>query len=126
MGGGRWTIVLEVLVPEALPGLLAGLTVTMIRRSVMAETIGAGRLGDLAIRYGYQRFNTGIMFGLIAVLTVLVSPVQAGPAHADYDFTSGHALCASGRNASDPGTSRTSSNTSYFRFTRSAGFTFSR
>ena len=126
MGGGRWTIVLEVLVPEALPGLLAGLTVTMIRRSVMAETIGAGRLGDLAIRYGYQRFNTGISVRPYRSTDRSGVPGASRSAHADYDFTSGHALCASGRNASDPGTSRTSSNTSYFRFTRSAGFTFSR
>jgi D-methionine transport system permease protein len=81
MGGGRWTIVREVLVPEALPGLLAGFTVTlvtMIGASAMAGAIGAGGLGDLAIRYGYQRFNTGIMFGVIVVLIVLVSLVQTG------------------------------------------------
>jgi D-methionine transport system permease protein len=79
MGGGRWTIVRQVLVPEALPGLVAGFTVTlvtMIGASAMAGAIGAGGLGDLAIRYGYQRFNTGIMFGVIVVLIVLVSLVQ--------------------------------------------------
>jgi D-methionine transport system permease protein len=81
MGGGRWTIVREVLVPEALPGLLAGFTVTivtMIGASAMAGAIGAGGLGDLAIRYGYQRFNTGIMVGVIIVLIALVSIVQFG------------------------------------------------
>jgi D-methionine transport system permease protein len=81
MGGGRWTIVREVLVPEALPGLLAGFTVTivtMIGASAMAGAIGAGGLGDLAIRYGYQRFNTGIMMGVIIVLIALVSIVQFG------------------------------------------------
>jgi D-methionine transport system permease protein len=81
MGGGRWTVISEVLVPEALPGLLSGFTVTlvtMIGASAMAGAIGAGGLGDLAIRYGYQRFNTGIMFGVIVVLIVLVSIVQLG------------------------------------------------
>ncbi len=81
MGGSRWTIVREVLVPEALPGLLSGFTVTlvtMIGASAMAGAIGAGGLGDLAIRYGYQRFNTGIMVGVIIVLIALVSLVQFG------------------------------------------------
>ena len=79
MGGGRWTIVSQVLVPEALPGLLSGFTVTlvtMIGASAMAGAIGAGGLGDLAIRYGYQRFNTGIMVGVIVVLIALISLVQ--------------------------------------------------
>jgi D-methionine transport system permease protein len=81
MGGGRWTVVSEVLVPEALPGLLSGFTVTlvtMIGASAMAGAIGGGGLGDLAIRYGYQRFNTGIMVGVIVVLIALVSLVQFG------------------------------------------------
>ncbi len=81
MGGGRWTIVSQVLVPEALPGLLSGFTVTlvtMIGASAMAGAIGAGGLGDLAIRYGYQRFNTGIMVGVIVVLIALISLVQMG------------------------------------------------
>jgi D-methionine transport system permease protein len=76
MGGSRWTIV-----REALPGLLSGFTVTlvtMIGASAMAGAIGAGGLGDLAIRYGYQRFNTGIMVGVIIVLIALVSLVQLG------------------------------------------------
>jgi D-methionine transport system permease protein len=81
MGGSRWTIIREVLVPEALPGLLSGFTVTlvtMIGASAMAGAIGAGGLGDLAIRHGYQRFNTGIMVGVIIVLIALVSLVQLG------------------------------------------------
>lgn len=80
MGGSRWTVVRDVLVPEALPGLLSGFTVTlvtMIGASAMAGAIGAGGLGDLAIRYGYQRFDTGIMVGVIIVLIALVSLVQA-------------------------------------------------
>lgn len=79
MGGGRWTIIREVLVPEALPGLVAGFTVTIVTlvgASAMAGAIGAGGLGDLAIRYGYQRFETGVMIAVVAVLVVLVCGIQ--------------------------------------------------
>lgn len=81
MGGSRWTVVREVLVPEALPGLLSGFTVTLVTligSSAMAGAVGAGGLGDLAIRYGYQRFDTRIMLGVIVVLILLVSIVQFG------------------------------------------------
>lgn len=80
MGGSRWTIVREVLVPEALPSLISGFTVTLvllIGASAMAGAVGAGGLGDLAIRYGYQRFQTEVMIAVIVVLIVLVSLVQA-------------------------------------------------
>jgi D-methionine transport system permease protein len=76
MGGNRWTIVREVLVPEALPGIVAGFTVTLVGASAMAGAIGAGGLGDLAIRYGYQRFETGVMIAVVAVLIVLVCGIQ--------------------------------------------------
>ncbi len=79
MGGNRWTIVREVLVPEALPGIVAGFTVTLVTlvgASAMAGAIGAGGLGDLAIRYGYQRFETGVMVAVVVVLIVLVSGIQ--------------------------------------------------
>lgn len=79
MGGGRWTIVREVLVPEALPGLVSGFTVTLVTligASAMAGAIGAGGLGDLAIRYGYQRFETTVMVVVVVVLIVLVSIIQ--------------------------------------------------
>ena len=79
MGGNRWTIVREVLVPEALPGIVAGFTVTLVTlvgASAMAGAIGAGGLGDLAIRYGYQRFETGVIIAVVAVLIVLVSGIQ--------------------------------------------------
>lgn len=79
MGGNRWTIVREVLVPEALPGIVAGFTVTLVTlvgASAMAGAIGAGGLGDLAIRYGYQRFETGVMVAVVAVLIVLVCGIQ--------------------------------------------------
>jgi D-methionine transport system permease protein len=79
MGGNRWTIVREVLVPEALPGIVAGFTVTLVTligASAMAGAIGAGGLGDLAIRYGYQRFETSVMVAVVAVLIVLVCGIQ--------------------------------------------------
>jgi D-methionine transport system permease protein len=80
MGGSRWTIVREVLVPEALPSLVSGFTVTLvllIGASAMAGAVGAGGLGDLAIRYGYQRFQTEVMIAVIVVLIALVSLIQA-------------------------------------------------
>lgn len=79
MGGNRWTIVREVLVPEALPSLVAGFTVTLITligASAMAGAIGAGGLGDLAIRYGYQRFETTVMIAVVVVLILLVCAIQ--------------------------------------------------
>jgi D-methionine transport system permease protein len=80
MGGDNWTIIREVLVPEALPSLIAGFAVTLvllIGASAMAGAVGAGGLGDLAIRYGYQRFETAVMIAVIVILIVLVSLVQA-------------------------------------------------
>ncbi len=70
----------DVLIPEALPGLVSGFTVTLvllIGASAMAGAIGAGGLGDLAIRYGYQRFNTPVMVAVIVVLVALVALIQA-------------------------------------------------
>lgn len=81
MGGGKWTIIREALVPEAAPSLIAGFTVTLvllIGASAMAGAVGAGGLGDLAIRYGYQRFETAVMISVIVVLIALVAAVQAG------------------------------------------------
>jgi D-methionine transport system permease protein len=69
-----------VLLPEALPGIVAGFTVTivtMINSSAIAGAIGAGGLGDIAYRYGYQRFDMQIMLAVIFVLIVLVMLVQA-------------------------------------------------
>src|SRR5262245_23824976 len=79
MGGNRWTVIREVLVPEALPGIVAGFTVTLVTligASAMAGAIGAGGLGDLAIRYGYQRFETAVMIAVVVVLIILVSGIQ--------------------------------------------------
>jgi D-methionine transport system permease protein len=79
MGGNRWTIVREVLIPEAMPGIVAGFTVTMVTligASAMAGTIGGGGLGDLAIRYGYQRYETSVMIAVVIILIVLVWGMQ--------------------------------------------------
>lgn len=81
MGASRVTIVRHVLIPEALPGLVSGFTVTLVTligSSAIAGAVGAGGLGDLAIRYGYQRFETGVMAAVVAVLIVLVCGVQWG------------------------------------------------
>ncbi|BFO19982.1 hypothetical protein SHKM778_63700 [Streptomyces sp. KM77-8] len=79
MGGNTWTIVRKVLVPEALPSLIASTTTTVIALigySAMAGTVGGGGLGDLAVRYGYQRFETGLMWITIAILAVVISLIQ--------------------------------------------------
>lgn len=72
-------IVFNVLLPEALPGIIGGFTITlvaMINASAMAGAIGAGGLGDLAIRYGYQRYDTTVMVVVIALLILLVTSIQ--------------------------------------------------
>jgi len=79
MGCRRWHIVRHVLLPEALPGIIGGMTVSviaMINASAMAGAVGAGGLGDLAIRYGYERYETRVMFEVIVILIALVSIVQ--------------------------------------------------
>lgn len=79
MGCRRWHIVRHVLLPEAMPAIVGGATVTviaMIGSSAMAGAVGAGGLGDLAIRYGYERYETAVMFHVIAILIALVTLVQ--------------------------------------------------
>lgn len=80
IGCNRKQIIWHVLLPEALPGIVAGFTVTivtMINSSAIAGAIGAGGLGDIAYRYGYQRFDMQIMFAVIIVLIVIVMLIQA-------------------------------------------------
>ena len=79
MGSTNWQIIYKVLVPEAMPSLVDGITLTIINLigySAMAGAIGGGGLGDLAIRYGYQRFRTDVMIASIIVLLILVEAVQ--------------------------------------------------
>ena len=80
MGCNRKQILWHVLLPEALSGIIAGFTVTivtMISSSAIAGAIGAGGLGDIAYRYGYQRFDMQVMLAVILVLIVLVILVQS-------------------------------------------------
>lgn len=79
MGGNTWTVVRKVLVPESLPSLISSSTTTvvaLIGYSAMAGTVGAGGLGDIAIRYGYQRFETQLMWITVAILAVVISVIQ--------------------------------------------------
>ena len=79
MGASRLQIIREVLIPESLPGLGSGFTVTivtLIGASAMAGAVGSGGLGDIAIRYGYQRFETATMLAVVAVLIALVCGIQ--------------------------------------------------
>ncbi|MET9775109.1 methionine ABC transporter permease [Streptomyces sp. NPDC006367] len=79
MGGNTWTVVRKVLVPEALPSLISSTTTTVIALigySAMAGTVGGGGLGDLAVRVGYQRFETGMMWITVALLAVVISLIQ--------------------------------------------------
>lgn len=79
MGANSWQMIYYILLPEALPAFIQGITVTaiaLINYSAMAGTVGGGGLGDLAIRYGYQRFNVGIMVATVLILVVLVQLLQ--------------------------------------------------
>ncbi|NBC72225.1 methionine ABC transporter permease [Paenibacillus sacheonensis] len=79
MGASRWDIVRRVLLLEAKPGLLAGITitaVTLVSYTAMAGVIGGGGLGDLALRYGYQRFQTDVMIVTVILLIILVQLLQ--------------------------------------------------
>lgn len=81
MGGSVWHVIAKALLPEALPTLLAATTLTIVMLigfSSMAGVIGGGGLGDLAIRYGYQRFNDQIMVGTVLILVLMVQAVQMG------------------------------------------------
>lgn len=80
MGATTQQIVFKVLLPEAWPGIVAGLTITLVSLtgySAMAGAIGGGGLGDLGIRYGYQRFLPGVMAAVVLVLILFVQAVQS-------------------------------------------------
>ena len=80
MGATPWQIILKVLLPEAFPGIISGLTlsvISLIGYSAMAGAVGGGGLGDLAIRYGYQRFRMDVMFATVVILIALVQFCQA-------------------------------------------------
>lgn len=80
MGANNWTIIFKVMIPETMPHIIHGITVTVISLigfSAMAGTIGAGGLGDLAIRFGYQRFKTDIMVYAVIVIIIVVQILQS-------------------------------------------------
>lgn len=80
MGGSTGQIVFRALLPEALPGLIAAVTVTsivLVDYTAMSGAIGGGGIGDLAIRYGYQRFETEVMVVTVVILIALVQLLQA-------------------------------------------------
>mgnify|MGYP001809729867 CR=1 FL=1 len=79
MGSKNAQIIIRVMIPEALPSLVSGVTLTIINLigySAMAGAIGGGGLGDLAIRYGYQRFRSDIMIAAVVIILVLVEVIQ--------------------------------------------------
>jgi len=79
MGATPAQIITKVLLPEAMPGIVSQLTtviIALVGESAMAGAIGGGGLGDLAIRYGYQRFRPEIMLATVVVLIILVQLVQ--------------------------------------------------
>ena len=79
LGANNWEIIFKVLIPEAMPSLVHSFTITIISLigySAMAGVIGGGGLGDLAIRYGYQRFQTDIMIISVVVIIIIVQVIQ--------------------------------------------------
>ena len=80
MGATPYQIIRKVLVPEALPGITLGLTlavVSLIGYSAMVGAVGGEGLGDLGIRYGYQRFMPDVMLAVVVILIVMVQLVQS-------------------------------------------------
>lgn len=79
MGAKPWLIIREVLLPEAKSGIISGLTITAISLlgfSAMAGTVGGGGIGDLAIRFGYYRYDNQVLFTTVILLIVLVQIIQ--------------------------------------------------
>ena len=80
MGATPFQIIRKVLLPEALPTIINNITVlivSLIGSSAMAGAVGGGGLGDIAIRYGYQRFRTDVMLATIVILIIGVNAIQA-------------------------------------------------
>ncbi len=78
-GASTWQIIWHILLPEITPSLIASITVTaiaLVSYTAMAGTVGGGGLGDLAIRYGYQRFQTDVMLITVILMVVMVQIIQ--------------------------------------------------
>lgn len=81
VGATPWMIIKDVLLPEARPSVIQGLTLTtisLVGYSAMAGIVGGGGIGDLAIRFGYYRYDNTVMFTTIIILIVLVQFIQFG------------------------------------------------
>jgi D-methionine transport system permease protein len=79
MGAGTGEIIRKVMLPEGLPGIIAGFTLTIINLigySAMAGVLGGGGLGDLAVRYGYQRFMPDVMISTVIIMVLMVQSIQ--------------------------------------------------
>ena len=79
MGSTNKQIIFKVLIPEALPSIVNGITLTIINLigySAMAGTVGGGGLGDVAIRYGYQRYRVEYMISSVVIILILVEVIQ--------------------------------------------------
>ncbi|HAG06586.1 MAG: Putative D-methionine transport system permease protein metI [Clostridia bacterium 62_21] len=80
VGASAWQVVYKVLLPEALPGLVLGTTITTINvlgYTAMAGVVGGGGLGDLAVRYGFQRYMPDVMVVTVIILIVMVQVLQS-------------------------------------------------
>lgn len=80
MGASPWQIITKVLLPEAMPSLVLGATITtitLIGYSAMAGVVGGGGLGDIAIRYGYYRYDTEVMLITVLILVAMVQVIQS-------------------------------------------------
>ncbi|WP_439108517.1 methionine ABC transporter permease [Alkalihalophilus lindianensis] len=79
VGASPWLIIKDILLTEAKPGIIQGITITtisLIGYSAMAGVVGGGGIGDLAIRFGYYRYDEAVMFTTIIILIVLVQVIQ--------------------------------------------------
>ena len=79
MGATNWQIAKKVLLPEAVPSLIRGFsitTITLIGYSAMAGAFGAGGLGDIAIRYGHHRYQADVMWVTVVLIVVIVQVIQ--------------------------------------------------
>ena len=79
MGATNWQIITRVMIPEAVPSLIRGLSITSITLlgySAMAGAVGGGGLGDVALRYGYHRYQADVMMITIVLLVIIVCIIQ--------------------------------------------------
>lgn len=79
LGATPWQVITTILLPEAMPGVVRAITltlVTLVGYSAMAGAVGGGGLGDIAIQYGYERFNAEVMLATVVVLIILVQLLQ--------------------------------------------------